>query len=46
MRTALRERLVTLLPKQHQALPWMIEYAAHFFDRFEVGHDAKMRTKE
>ena len=41
LKSALEARWGTTVPTQHPILPWLVEYATHLLNRFEVGRDGK-----
>ena len=41
MKGALEERWGVKIGSKHAVIPWIVEYAAHLLNRFEVSHDGK-----
>ena len=41
MKEALGDRWKVKIPSKHPVMAWLVEYAAHLVNRFEVGKDGK-----
>ena len=41
LKDCLEEKWNIKIKSKHAVIPWIVEYAAHLLNRFEVGHDGR-----